>query len=154
MDEKEKGKILGELESLQLEETRERVMAARQRREQAAANSRHMVELIIRNKAIEKATQADCWHKKGGKGTQGLNRGDDSKYAVVKHQLPHGPIIVVCQRCIKIWERPEPLKKGFTQEERKAYMLALDEYNKALNFPTDNEMSGSQLFVITEHPAA
>jgi hypothetical protein len=154
MDMKEKQQIVGELEALQLEETRDRVMSTRAKREQRAAQQRHMVQIVQRNAAIEKATQADCWHKKGGKGTQGLNRGDDPKFAVIKHMLSHGPIIVVCQRCGCVWRKPERLPKGYTAEERKQYMLDLAEYNKALNFPTDNEMSGSQIFVITEGEAA
>lgn len=149
MEQQEKSKIVSELEALQLEETRERVLAARATREQKAANQRHMVQLVLRNKAQEKATQADCWHKKGGKGLAGLNRGDDTKYAVVKHQLPHGPVIVICQRCNRLWDKPKPLPKGYSQEEKKQYMLDLAEYNKALNFPTDNEMSGNQIFLIT-----
>lgn len=150
----DKAKVTSELEALQLEETRERVRLLRSAQEQRVSNARHMAEIIKRNKQIEIATQADCWHKKGGKGTQGLNRGDDPKYAVVKHVLPHGPIIVVCQRCGKLWEKPKALPKGHTADERKNYMTALAEYNAALNFPTDNEMSGSQLFVITEGAVA
>jgi hypothetical protein len=150
----DKVKVVNELEQLQLEETRERVRIMRSKRDQRAANAKHMTELIVRNKRIEAAVQADCWHKKGGKGTQGLNRGDDPKYAVVKHILSHGPIIVVCQRCLKLWKKPDPLPKGYSAEEKKVYLAALKEYNDALNFPTDNEMSGSQIFLITENAAA
>jgi len=78
-----------------------------------------------------------------------MDRGDDSKYAVIKHQLPHGPIIVICQRCYKLWHKPDALPKNYSKVEREQYVAALDEYNKALNFPTDNEMSGNQMFMVT-----
>ena len=135
MDQKEKEKIVGELEALQLEETRERVMASRAKREQAAANREHMKQLILRNAAIEIATQADCWHKKGGRGMEGLNRGDDPKFAVAKFQLPHGPVIVICQRCGLIWKKPKALAKSYSTEERKDYMLATRRIQQGAQLP-------------------
>jgi hypothetical protein len=149
MERQEANAIVGELESLTLEETRERVYAARALREQRQRNREHMARIILNNQRVEQATQEDCWHKKGGKGLTGLNRGDDTKYAVVKHQLGHGPIIVICQRCRKIWRKPKPLAKGASQEERRVYREAIKDYNAALNFPTDNVMSGNQLFIVS-----
>jgi hypothetical protein len=149
MNREEANKIVSELEELQLEETRERVMAARALREQRERNRKHMMMIILRNDRIEKAQQEDCWHKKGGHGASGLNRGDDSKFAVVKHQLPHGPIIVICQRCRKLWAKPKALPKTASQDERKVFKEQMTEYNTALNFPTDNTMSGNQIFLVT-----
>jgi hypothetical protein len=146
----DKVSITAELEQLQLEETKERITQMRDRKE---SNRRRMLarDVDINNaRARQKAQQAGCWHKKGGKGVEMLSHGNDSNYAVVKHQLCHGPIIIVCQRCSKIVEPPDPalnLKKS-TPEQKAEYRRLYQEYQWWLNLPTDNEMSGTQLFVI------
>jgi len=149
--------ITEELEQLQLEETRDRVQLMRQTREaglrRVEARDRDLSDNAARQKAIHDA----CWHKKGGKGVQMLHQGNDHNYAVVKHTLSHGPLIVLCQRCSRIWE-PPPLHlnaRSASKEDKALYRKLYDEYQWALNLPTDNEPSGTQLFVITrEEPAA
>ena len=149
--------ITEELEQLQLEETRDRVLEMRQRREgnrrRVEARDNDLKDSAARQKAIQDA----CWHKKGGKGVQMLFQGSDHHYAVVKHTLSHGPLIVLCQRCSKVWEQP-PLAlnaRSASKEDKALYQKLYDEYQWALNLPTDNEPSGTQLFVITrEEPAA
>ncbi len=91
-----------------------------------------------------------------GKGVEMLSRGNDHNYAVVKHQLCHGPIIIICQRCSKVVE-PPPLElntKKATAEQKAEYRRLYEEYQWWLNLPTDNEMSGTQLFVITNNEDA
>jgi hypothetical protein len=85
-----------------------------------------------------------------------LYQGNDPNYAVIKHTLSHGPVIVVCQRCTKVWEPPprELVAKGATPEMRAEYRGLLEQYRWALNLPTDNEPSGTVLFAFTEEPAA
>ena len=150
----DKKSVTAQLEQLQLEETQERVDKSRADR---AARVRRHAQLhlsIARNDAIKKAQQEACWHKKGGKGVQQLSHGNDANFAVVKHQLGHGPIIVICIRCQKVWEPPMKPAKGADAEVRAQYKIDLAEYNRALNLPTDNEQSGTQLFVLTENAAA
>jgi hypothetical protein len=150
----DKAKITAQLEELQLEETQERVALMRQNKEGRLIRARMRERDIQRDRALTKARQDACWHKKGGKGVEMLLRGNDHNYAVVKHQLSHGPIIIVCQRCIKIVEPPDPAlnAKTATAQQKAEYKRLYDEYVVWLNLPTDNEMSGTQLFVIGQPP--
>jgi hypothetical protein len=142
-----------ELEQLQLEETRYKIRDLRSNESMRKTRARAVESSLRADAERTAAMQARCVHKKGGKGVEMMYRGNDSNYAVIKHQLPHGPIIVVCQRCIKLWTPPDPalIAKGATVEMRRLYAKQQKEYQEALNYPTDNEMSGSQLFVITQN---
>src|SRR6516162_7225595 len=118
-----------ELAQLSLEKTRFEVQNLR-----GQENTRK-----LRARAVEAALKADiertqrtisaCAHRKGGKGLEMIYRGNDHNYAVVKHQLPHGPIIVICQRCPKVWTPPDPalIAKGATAEDRAEYKQQLRE---------------------------
>jgi hypothetical protein len=148
-------KINEEMEQLQLEETRERV--AKMRRDKTMQLRRVMDKQMAlkRNALIDAQAQAVCVHKKGGKGKENWFNGNDSDYAVVKHILSHGPMIVVCQRCGKLWEPPPLALRTGTTEERREYKRLFIEYKAAMDFPTDNETSGARLFEFTqESPAA
>ena len=152
----DKQKITEELELLQLEESRERVQQIRSKRASRTRRMESRERSLADQRVREKFMQDNCLHKKGGKGVEGRFKGNDPNYAVVKHTLSHGPTIVICQRCFKIWAPPDTAlntKKAST-EERKLYRQQYEEYTTALNFPTDNEPSGTQLFVITRETAA
>ena len=145
--------ITAELEQLQLEETQERVRQMRQSKEALRRRVEGRDRDIARALARRKVMEDNCWHKKGGKGVEMLSRGNDHHYAVVKHQLCHGPIIIICQRCAHVAE-PPPLelnRKKATAEQKAEYRRLYEEYQWWLNLPTDNEMSGTQLFVITNN---
>jgi uncharacterized metal-binding protein YceD (DUF177 family) len=150
----DKAKITAELEELQLEETRERVFEMRQNKERRLQRVANRDRDIMRDRALTKARQDACWHKKGGKGVEMLLRGNDHNFAVVKHQLCHGPIIIICQRCWKVVEPPDPAlnTKNATAAQKAQYKRDYDEYLVWLNLPTDNIMSGTQLFVIGPPP--
>jgi hypothetical protein len=154
----DKKAITEELEQLQLEETRDRVEATRAHRAAVAARATRRNQDILDNRKMTEAQQANCWHKKGGKGVANLAHGNDHNYAVVKHTLSHGPMIVVCQRCSKVWEPPDTRlnARKASPEDKALYKKLWDEYQWAVNLPTDNEPSGTQLFVISknEEPAA
>ena len=140
-----------ELEMLQLEETRYKIRDLRSAESMRQTRARSVANSLRIDAARQAQIQAGCAHKKGGKGVEAIYRGNDANYAVIKHQLPHGPIIVVCQRCIKLWVEPpiELNARGATVEMKRLYARLMKEYREALAFPTDNETSGSQLFVIT-----
>jgi len=149
--------ITEELEQLQLEETRDRVVSMRLQREghrrRVEARDFDLKDSAARQKAIQDA----CWHKKGGKGVTMLFQGNDHNYAVVKHTLSHGPLIVICQRCSRVWEPPSTAlnARSASPEDKALYRTLYEEYQWALNLPTDNEPSGTQLFVLTrDEPAA
>lgn len=145
----DKTKIDEELAMLQLEESRFRVQELRSQQEHRRVR-RESIESSIRNEAAQRAaTQNYCWHKKGGMGVENIHHGNDNNYAIIRHQYAHGPIDVFCIRCGKQWSMPKPLKRGASAEDRAKYIHDLAEYNKAMAFPTDNTMSGSQLFAFT-----
>lgn len=150
----EKPTVQQELADLHLEKARFEVSNLRSEENMRKVRARAVQSSLDAQAKREADVAAYCAHKKGGKGLEMLHRGNDHNYAVVKHQLPHGPIIVVCQRCPKVWAPPDPalIARGASTEDRKEYARLSAEYRTALDFPTDNEMSGSQLFLIT--PAA
>lgn len=145
----ERTKIADELEQLQLEEAREVAQGRRDKR-LGRQNKIKAIELSLRRgRKGQERIQDACQHRKGGKGTSQMYAGNDPNYAVVTHTLSHGPTIVVCQRCGKLWEPPAQLPKKATAEQRAQYKIDLGEYRRALNFPTDNEPSGTTLFAFT-----
>jgi hypothetical protein len=144
-----------ELEELQLEETRERVHQMRQRREGNHRRLQARQTDIMNANARQKAAEEACWHKKGGKGVENLSRGNDHNFAVVKHQLGHGPVIIVCQRCGHVEEPPDPRlnRKGASREDKAEYKRLWESYQWWYNLPTDNTQSGTQLFMISSEAA-
>jgi hypothetical protein len=140
-----------ELRLLQLEEARE-VAQGRKQNRMSRENKIKAIEFSLkRDREMEKLKQEGCVHRKGGKGRDGIYNGNDSNYAVITHTLSHGPTIVVCQRCGKLWEPPARLRRGATQEQRAQYSADLLEYRRAIALPTDNEPSGTVLFGITTY---
>lgn len=139
-----------ELEALQLEETRERVRVIRNSRNQREGRRKALEKQLRDTNAMQKASQDACVHKKGGKGKEMWFAGNDSNHAVVKHILSHGPMIVVCQRCGKLWEPPPRalMTHGSSAEDRATYKRLWQEYQAAIAYPTDNETSGARLFEI------
>lgn len=157
-------KELQELEleerKLRLEDLRNRVEAERARRETILrASKMQQDELDKANKAII-AGQKTCKHRKGGKGLEGISNGNDSNHSVIKHVHACGEIQVMCTRCNKEWWPPlstwqqthDP--EAFAAAQKSSVELARqhEEYKRAVDMPTDNETSGTQLFIITRAP--
>jgi hypothetical protein len=151
----DKSKITHELEQLQLEELRDRVQQSRNRRAGQQRRRESIRAGIRRQNETQAAKKANCWHKKGGKGVEQLARGNDSNYAVVKHILPTGELIIVCQRCEGEWHPPDTRlnRRTATKEEKAEYRRLWEEYMWAVNLPTDNTTSGTQLFVVNDAAA-
>lgn len=146
----DRAKIMAEMEALQLEETRDRVRTIRLTRAQREARTASLQKSLRDTNERKKFVQSRCVHKKGGKGVNMLFQGNDANYAVCKFTLSHGPTIVVCQRCIRVWEPPDRKlnSRKATPEQRAEYRRLWDEYQWALNLPTDNEPGGTKLFEI------
>lgn len=151
-----KEQIKEELELLQLEDLRANAL---QRKEKVVGrkNRAAAIEMAIkRDRESQERIQAACYHKKGGKGVAQMFMGNDQNYAVVTHTLSHGPTIVICQRCGKVWRPPAKLPKKASTEQKAIYREQLTEYRRALALPTDNEASGTAIFeiVVDEDAAA
>jgi uncharacterized protein len=131
---------------LQLEDLTMRVENEKARRKAIAqAHEQAMRTLDEANKNIEK-DQAFCKHKKGGKNLEGIINGNDPNYSVIKHTYATGEVEVLCSRCGKQWKEP---KAALRKTDPEKYKEQMEEYREAINFPTDNEPSGTQLFMIT-----
>ena len=149
-------KIENEMQDLQLEKMREDVTALRNNKRQRTIRMEGLQKSLRDNNARQKLIQSRCAHRKGGKGIQMLFQGNDANFAVVKFTLCHGPTIVVCQRCIRVWEPPDRklIKRGAPPEDRALYKRQAEEYQWAMNLPTDNEPGGTKLFEIYNEDAA
>lgn len=98
-----------------------------------------------------KVYQSGCNHRKGGSVNSKMNssqlaaalqKGTNSSYCVMKHQIMNGDIWVWCTRCGKKWK--PPIREDFKKE--KHYLAAVAEYKEAVNFETNNAMSTSLQF--------
>ncbi len=107
-----------------------------------------------RNKIFRQST---CNHRKGGMVERRLSlygqdgetpltwrtvfptQGTDHQFAVVKHQHMNGDVWVFCLRCGKKWK--PPIRANYVNETQ--FILACVDYQKALEFPTNNVMSSS-----------
>lgn len=118
-----------EIDQLNLEKLRHDVANLRATKEKAAFNHEQVESDLAdaRNRAASRQTH--CNHRKGGQGMNGLNgQGNDPQYAIAKHRLPFGDVLVLCMRCQKEWKVGTP------------------GYKEALDFPTDNSMTESSQF--------
>ena len=138
-----------ELADLQLEEARFAADQRKQKRVDRANKSAAIEASLKRDRFNQERIQSSCAHRKGGKGVSQMYFGNDANFAVITYTLAHGPTLVICQRCGKTWKEPELLPKKATAEQRAQYRLDLQEYRRALNFPTDNEPGGTVLFSFT-----
>lgn len=100
-----------------------------------------------------------CTHKKGGTVTARDQRvlttgGNANQYAVMKHQMINGDIWVRCLRCGKTWAPPIESNFFFDakgrlvapadgQFSKDRFNKAVEEYQRAVMFETNNSMSGS-----------
>jgi hypothetical protein len=150
-NDQDRKKVTDELESLQLEESRFRVKELRNHQDMRRVRAASVERSLKNEKFRDELRHNGCKHRKGGKGVENIFNGNDANYAVIKNQRADGVIIVICQRCDNLWEPPDPAlnRRGAPIEDRKLYAKLLAEYTEAVNYPTDNTMSGSQLFVIT-----
>lgn len=95
--------------------------------------------------ANREANQKRCNHRKGGRGPDAVMRGQgsDAEFAVIKHRLPYGEYMVLCQRCGKEWH---PANKWNTENGVLKPIPATEGWSEAINFNTDNSASASSDF--------
>ncbi len=138
-----------EMKRVQLELQKEQLQEINARKESRRLQIAEQQRDIVENERQRIAREANCKHKKGGRNKGGLERGTDSNYAVIQHTMPIGDVIVMCQRCGAIWTKP-PIELKRSDPEAHAVMQR--NYLRALEWPTDNEPSGTQLFLIQRTP--
>lgn len=100
-----------------------------------------------------------CTHKKGGTVTPRDQRvlstgGNGTQYAIMKHMMINGDIWVRCLRCGRTWCPPVQSNYFFDAKGKKVapadgefnltkFQHDVEEYEKAVNFETNNSMSQS-----------
>lgn len=136
-----------ETKELNLEVLRDQVKKLRER--QAAQRMSHQqVEDAIQDFREQQERGYDgCNHKKGGKNLEGARgRGLDDKYAIIRHQLPVGDLAIICTKCRKMWLPSALALRMGVEPDAEGYKIAC-------GWPTDNEDSGSSLFVVVRGAA-
>lgn len=122
--------------------------------EQIATAKMHGNILAGMDRAVIKS-QLKCNHRKGGvivrkvnettspeKIAECLNNGTGSQYSVMKHQMMNGDWRVRCTRCGKTWTAP--IREEYRNERE--FWKAIEEYEEAVGFPTNNASSTSLQF--------
>lgn len=113
-------------------------------REIAAIMSRGMA--LDAEMARNAKKRIECNHRKGGHlsedGTTFPLIGNSDNYAVMKHVMANGDMRVACTRCNRVWNHP--VRKDYATFDQ--YALAMAEYQKAVDFPTNNITSSGVQF--------
>lgn len=137
-----------EMKKLQLELMQEQVQTMNQQKETRRMKLAKQQRELEANARIKDAREAGCKHKKGGRNKEGLDKGNASDYSVIHNIYPWGAEQVMCQRCGATWDEPA-IELRETDPEK--YFELLHLYRIAMDWPTDNETSGTQLFLITRN---
>lgn len=124
---------------LDLELKREKVAKIRAERENKLTEMREKTKAILDLINQRKRLQQNCNHRKGGRGAGAVlnGQGMDSMYAIIRHVCPSGRLMILCQRCGQEEYSRDPLT-GEAQTSQ---------FDRFSNFPTDNQTSGSSLFI-------
>ncbi len=104
---------------------------------------------LVKTGRDQAAVQNACQHKKGGRGNipGGFLRGNDVNYSVIKHTLPTNQMYIRCTRCGRTWKPVSQFDYDMKSAEGKsAYEAAKVEYQRAVDFNTDNIESSSITF--------
>lgn len=122
-----------------LREANEQVIEDAQKQSDFAGKMQVLRQFIVQREA----TQQHCNHRKGGSGANAVlfGEGTSPNYCVIKHKLPNGKFFVLCQRCGKEWFAADKFANGGRGTPE------TPGYAEALNYPTDNNPSGSSTFL-------
>lgn len=145
-----------------LQDIEERLAERQMNRTNKSQRSKGYGDVLRQNQARTNSIQANCNHKKGGTGAEGLinGQGDDSQYAVLKHKFFNSDIWIRCLRCGKTWKPPIELDFYFNDVgvvvakqdgkfNKEKFDQSVREYKEALAFQTKNTMSTSYTFEFT-----
>lgn len=159
----EQERVLSEYEQVELEFKREQIAemrAKREERENVREKRRMERERLVRdikeNEVQRLRRQARCKHRKGGKNNN-FAGGDANYRSIVRNIYPCGCEQISCTRCgSDVWKPLKRACKGHPQtpslelkkDQPKVYAEALAKWKEWSEYPTDNEPSGSQVFLI------
>lgn len=125
--------------ALDLEIKREKVAKIRSDRQAKQDVARSNMDAIRAMMDQRTRLQKSCTHRKGGRGHGAVlnGQGTDTQFAVIRHMLPSGRLMILCQRCGQEEYSRDPIV-GTPQTEQ---------FQRFSEFPTDNQTSGSSLFL-------
>lgn len=125
--------------ALDLEIKREKVAKIRSERQAKQDTARSNMEAIRAMMEQRERLQRVCTHRKGGRGHGAVlnGQGTDPQFAVIRHMLPSGRLMILCQRCGQEEYSRDPLTGA----------LPTAQYQRFSEFQTDNQTSGSSLFI-------
>lgn len=154
MAEKKQTVELSEMEAVELQF--KRLQIQRMQREMAedaekgerlsADRARQMTDWL-KNERQRVHRQTICKHRKGGRDNK-FAKGNDANYSININTYPDGRMCISCTRCGKeVWKPLRALKKN----DPKLFQEQWNEWQKWLEYPTDNSPSGSKIFeLVTE----
>jgi hypothetical protein len=120
---------------------------SKMRTPQQIANARTQGLVLDSQSRKQVVRKLQCNHLKGGVCVRSNGKlslptiGTASHYSVVKHQHINGDFWIRCLRCGKTWM--PPIRSEFKTERE--FYRAVEEYETAKNFPTNNVTSTSVL---------
>lgn len=134
-----------EMKMLDLELKRDQVANIKSKRAAALETARAKRLATLQFLANREANQKRCNHRKGGRGPDAIMRGQgsDAEFAIIKHRLPIGEYMVLCQRCGKEWH---PANKWNSENGVLHPLPATEGWAEAMNMNTDNSASASSDF--------
>lgn len=148
---KEKGYTASEAEVIELRwkeaqiaDIEERMAERKERRDRIDATRAKQIEDFHKAEAERARRQRVCKHRKGGKNNRFAD-GNDTNYSVNRNTYPDGREVIMCTRCGKEVERPNPALRKTDPDLYKAMAEAWNEWSR---FPTDNTPSGSKMFEV------
>jgi hypothetical protein len=139
----ETAKLQLEQQKMAFEDLKYRVENERNRRMVIQLQHKNAQDTLAQANRDIIASQSSCKHKKGGKNLAGILNGNSENYSIWKHTYPWGATQVICSRCGKQWNKPALALRAIAPAQ---YKREMEVYNTVINWPTDNEPSGSVLF--------
>lgn len=136
-----------EFKRANLELVQEQLQTLKDKKEEKRRKMQKQDRDLKENARQKELREKNCKHRKGGRNKEGLDKGNGANYAVIQNTYPNGDVQVMCQRCGATWDNPSIELRATNPD---AYEQQLREYRRALEWPTDNEPSGTQLFLITK----
>lgn len=139
-----------EFKRLQVEQMREQMGERAEKKERLKRDRERQADDFKKAERDRLHRQTICKHRKGGRDNK-FAKGNDANYSINVNTYPDGRMVVFCTRCGKEVEKPSPKLK---KTDPKLYAQMWAEWQKWLDYPTDNSPSGSKIFEVIEDAAA
>jgi hypothetical protein len=138
-----------DFKKLQVRRMRNEMQAEEERAATLAAQRAQQVADFKKSEMMKLRKQAQCKHRKGGRNNN-FAKGTDANYSININTYPDGKMVIMCTRCGKEVEKPNPKLR---KTDRKLYDAMWAEWQKWLEYPTDNSPSGSKIFELVQDAA-